>query len=340
VSKYGRHEEFAVKRPEGFDPQSRRPVQPPVAQPKPAKAQKPPKAPKPAKAQKPAKASTTPHPAKAPTVHPSIRDRHEHPAVDVRAARKAARLAARERKRFERGEVRRFTRRTRTRRTLWLTIAGIVVTLAVVLGVAIFSPLLALRDIEVEGTSRIEKAEVIAAIDGQLGTPLALLDNQRIVRELSDFALIRSFVTETVPPGTLVIHIVEREPVAVIAAGERFAFIDPAGVVVRTMTERPDDLPLIKVDGEATAGNVAFDSIVEVLLALPDKLLARVNSVTASTKDDVTFEFRGKGQTVVWGSVDLSAQKARVLDTLLGLKNASTVKKYDIRAPESVVITR
>ena len=318
-----------MKRPEGFDPQSRRPAQPPVAPPK-----------KSARTPAAAKPSKTPHPAKVPTVHPTLKDRHEHPVVEAKAARKAARSAARERKRFERGEVRRFTRRTRTRRTLWLTVVGIVVTLAVVLGIAIFSPLLALRDIQVEGTSRIEKADIVAAIDGQMGTPLALLDNQRIVSELSDFALIRSFVTETVPPGTLVIHIVEREPVAVVAAGERFALIDPAGVVVRTMTERPDELPLITVDGEASAGNTAFDSVVEVLLALPDDLLARVDSVTASTKDDVTFEFRGKGQTVVWGSVDLSAQKARVLDTLLGLKNASTVKKYDVRAPESVVITR
>lgn len=319
-----------MKRPEGFDPQSRRPVQPPVAPPKKQPA-------KPARAQK---APSTPHPAKVPTVHPTIKDRHEHPAVDVRAARKAARAAARERKRFERGEVRRFTRRSRTRRTLWLSITGIIATLVLVLGIAIFSPLLALRDIQVEGTSRIDKADVIAAIDGQLGTPLALLDNQRIVSELSDFALIRSFVTETVPPGTLVIHIVEREPVAVIPAGERFALIDPAGVVVRTMTERPDELPLVDVEGEAKAGNVAFDSVVEVLIALPDDLLERVDSVTASTKDDVTFEFRGKGQKVVWGSVELSAQKARVLDTLLGLKNASSVKKYDVRAPESVVITR
>ena len=213
-------------------------------------------------------------------------------------------------------------------------------TLAVVLGIAIFSPLLALRDIQVEGTSRIKKADIVAAIDGQIGTPLALLDNQRIVSELSDFALIRSFVTETVPPGTLVIHIVEREPVAVVAAGERFALIDPAGVVVRTITARPDELPLITVEGEAAAGNAAFDSAVEVLLALPDDLLVRVDAVTASTKDDVAFTFRGKHQTVVWGSVDLSAQKARVLETLLGLKNASTVKKYDVRAPESVVITR
>jgi cell division protein FtsQ len=318
-----------VKRPEGFDPQSRKPVQPPVAQPK-----------KPARAAPVSTPPRTPHPAKVPTVHPTIRDRHEHPVVDVRAARKAARAAARERKRFERGEVRRFTRRTRTRRTLWLSIVGIVAALAIVLGIAIFSPLLALRDIQVEGTSRIEKADVIAAIDGQLGTPLALLDNQRIVTELSDFALIRSFVTETVPPGTLVIHIVEREPVAVIPAGERFALVDPAGVVVRTMTERPAELPLIGVEGEAKAGNVAFDSAVEVLIALPEDLLARVDTVTASTKDDVTFEFRGKGQKVVWGSVELSAQKARVLDTLLALKNASSVKKYDVRAPESVVITR
>lgn len=274
-------------------------------------------------------------------MHPSIADRHEHPVIDARAARKDARKAARARKRFERGEVRRFTRRSRNRRTVWVTIGAIVSVLVIVLAVAIFSPLLALREIVVEGTSRLDDEEIVAAIDDQLGTPLALLDNERISSELSTFPLIRSFVTETVPPGTLIVHIVEREPVAALPSGDRFALIDPAGVIVRTVAERPDELPIVDVDGEAVSGNTAFDSAVEVLLALPDDLLARVDSVSASTKDDVTFTFRGGNkQKVVWGSVELSAQKARVLDTLLGLKNASQVKKYDVRAPEAVVITR
>ena len=274
-------------------------------------------------------------------MHPSIGDRHEHPVVDARAARRDARRAARARKRFERGEVRRFTRRSRNRRTVWITIGGIVSVLVIVLAVAIFSPILALREIVIEGTSRIDDKQVVAAIDDQLGTPLALLDNARIVDELSTFPLIRSFVTETVPPGTLIVHIVEREPVAALRSGESFALIDPAGVVISTVADRPDELPIIRVDGEAVSGNTAFDSAVEVLLALPDDLLGRVDSVTASTKDDVTFTFRGgTKQKVVWGSVELSAQKARVLDTLLGLKSAPQVKKYDVRSPEAVVITR
>jgi cell division protein FtsQ len=319
-----------MKRPEGFDPQARKSQTPPVAPPtKPSR--------KPAAPQRPA---ASPHPAKAPTVHPSIKDHHEHPRVDEKAARRAVKAAARERRRFERHEVKRFTRRTRTKRALWMSVLAIVATLSIVLAVAIYSPILALREITVKGTSSLDEAEIVAAVDGQLGTPLALLDNARIERELSKFSLIRSFVTETVPPSTLVIHVVEREALGVVTNGERFDVIDAAGVVIRTVDERPASLPRITVAGEPKAGDVAFDSVVEVLLALPADLLERVGTVSASTKDDVTFKLSNGGPTVVWGSVDRSAFKARVLETLVAKKGNAAVKKYDVTAPDSVVISR
>ena len=59
------------------------------------------------------------------------------------------------------------------------------------------------------------------AVDGQLGVPLALLDEDRIRTELGEFSLIRSYVTELVPPDTLLIHIVERAPIGVIATRGR-----------------------------------------------------------------------------------------------------------------------
>jgi len=304
-----------VKRPEGFDPQARRqpPTPPPVE-----------------KNERPARQR-----AEKPTN--TFADDERAATRELRAARRDLRAAARDRKRFERGEVKRFTKRTRTKRALWTTAISIVAVLVLLMAVAVFSPLLALREITIEGTDRVDKTEVLAAVDGQLGTPLALIDLARLENELSTFPLIRSFVTETVPPNTLVIHIVEREPVGVVANGEKYDLVDPAGVVVQTVDERPDALPLISVSSDSDA---AFESIVEVLLALPDDLLERVNTITASTKDDVMFRLRGDRQRVVWGSVDESAEKARVLDILLGKKNASSVREYDVRAPQAVVVKR
>ncbi|TBN58513.1 FtsQ-type POTRA domain-containing protein [Glaciihabitans arcticus] len=249
------------------------------------------------------------------------------------------RRAARERKRFERGEVRRFTRRLRSRRAFWLTTGGIAATLVLVLAIAVFSPILALREITIQGTSRIDKKDVLAAVNGQLGTPLALVDEAQLERALSAFPLIRSYVTETVPPNTLIINIEEREPVGVIQRGEEFDLVDPAGVPVQTTAERPADVPLIVVDGAETEG-AAFDSAVEVLLALPPAMLAQVDTITASTQDDVRFVIRGVGQSVIWGSADRSAYKARVLTALFAKTKQSVKYEYDVSAPESAVITR
>ena len=321
-----------MKRPEGFDPAAKRPAQPAPTQPVQQKQPVQPKAAAPP-AHRPKATRPTIRPAATTTSTPT-------PAAPKPSSGKAElRRAARERKRFERGEIRRFTRRTRSRRTFWLSLVGVVAALAIVLAVAVFSPILALRTITVEGTSRIPKEDVLKAVDGQLGTPLALVDAARLERDLSGFALIRSYVTETVPPNTIVIHIVERQPVGVMQRGDSFDLVDPAGISVQTTTERPADVPLIVVEGGKTDG-AAFDSAVEVLLALPADMLAKVDTITASTQDDVRFVMRGVGQSVVWGSADRSTYKARVLTALVAKTTQSVKYEYDVSAPESAVITK
>ncbi|MGV8885072.1 MAG: FtsQ-type POTRA domain-containing protein [Microbacteriaceae bacterium] len=313
-----------MKRPEGFDPQARQP-QPPD---KPARTQ-----PHSAAAQKPARSTSLPDaPARAARsiAAPSAARTH-------RDAQRALRKAARERKRFERGEVKRFTRRSRSRRATIIGGLIVVLALAAVLAIAIFSPILALRTIEIRGTSRVDDARVVEAVSGQLGTPLALIDFTRLEKDLSGFTLIRSYVTETVPPNTLVIHITERKPVGVVQRGDAFDLVDPAGVVVQTLPERPENVPLIVLADDKTEG-AAFESLIEVVLALPPKLLAQVDSISASTKDDVSFSLRGGKQSVIWGSVEKSEYKARVLAILVTKYPANKKVEFDVSAPDSVVV--
>ena len=253
-------------------------------------------------------------------------------------ARRRLKRAERRRRRFERGEVRRFTRRSRSRRTIMLTAAGLVVALLAVLAVAVYSPLLALKTITVDGASRVDAAQVTDAVDGQLGTPLALLDYGQFTRQLAQFPLIRSYVTEMVPPDTLIIHIVERAPVAAVQNGAAFDLVDPAGIVVQSSPERPDGVPLIDIGGQKPDSE-AFTSVVAVLLALPAPLVAQVDSITASTQDDVTFTLRGVGQSVVWGSSDNSGSKAGALAAMVAKQDPNAKIEYDVSAPGSVVVT-
>jgi len=248
------------------------------------------------------------------------------------AARGELRRAARDRRRFERAEVRRFTRRARNRRVAIAAVGGIILTLALLVVTAVYSPILALRTITVDGTSRIDPTEVIAAANDQLGTPLALIDYDKMTLALSAFPLIRSYVTEIVPPDTLLIHISERQPVGSITSTAGFDVVDPAGIVVQQSAERLPGVPLITLAGADTS-SPAFAAVVEVLLALPPELLAQVDSINASTKDNVSFVLTGVGQAVHWGSADQSDKKAALLAGLIRVTDPAAPGTFDVSAP-------
>lgn len=255
--------------------------------------------------------------------------------TSTRVAEAEVRRAARRRRKAERLEMRRFTRRSRNRRIAWLSFTGVTVVLTALIVTAVFSPLLALRTIIVDGTSRLNPFELEQAVSGQLGTPLALLDEQQMTDELARFTLIRSYVTEIVPPHTLVIHVVERTPVGAIESGDGVALVDPAGVTIETLPERPEGVPMIDLrDGDV--GDVGFASMAEVLSALPADLLGQVDSIAATTRDDVTLSLVGGAQDVVWGSAARSERKAQVLAILLAA-NGNAPGEYDVSAPGSPV---
>ena len=292
-----------MKRPQGFDPAPRPTPQKPAAKVTPIAAPKPEKV-------KPEK--TVP-------------------------ARKLLRAAKRERKSFEKGEVRRFTRRSRSRRRLIIGGISLAVVFVTLIAVAVWSPLLALKEITIVGANRVDAAAVREALDSQLGTPLALVDLDRITDELAAFPLIRSYTTESVPPHTLIVTLVEREPVGMVNDGSSFAVVDPAGIVIESSTTRLPGLPVIAA-GDPSIANPAFASAIEVLLALPPELLARVDTISATTNDDVTFTLAGGVQAVTWGSADRSAFKARVLATLVTTQPATAAVEFDISAPDAPVV--
>lgn len=321
-----------MKRPEGFDP----PAAPPPKSPQPRRAQpptppKPPQAAQPPRAQKPPrqaapKAAPTSAPTAAPRPSPS-----RQPRPDA-AAKADLRRAARERRKFERAEVRRFTRRARNRRVAIAAVGGTILTLALLVVTAVYSPILALRTISVEGAARIDPAEIVAATGDQVGTPLALLDYDRLTTELSAFPLIRSYVTEVVPPDGLIIHITERQPVGTLQSASGFDLVDPAGIVLQQSPQRLPGVPLIDLAG-ANATSPSFAAVVEVLLALPPELLAQVDSIRASSKDDVTFVLAGVGQAVHWGSADESVKKAALLAGLIRVTDPAAPGTFDVSAP-------
>ncbi|MBF4615274.1 FtsQ-type POTRA domain-containing protein [Curtobacterium sp. VKM Ac-1376] len=270
---------------------------------------------------------------------------HHHVEVPigarVRAAETAreARVAKRRRRLLERAEVRRFTRRSRHRRAAWTTAAGVVVVLGVSILVAVYSPLMALRTIEVQGTNRVDETALRQALSDQIGTPLARLDFDAIKRDVAGFPLIESYVTEEAPPHTLVVTVTERTPVVAVRSGTTFDLVDPAGIVVQSSPKRPASMPLADI-ARARLGSSSFRTMTEVVLALPSTVRSQVTRVAGSTADDVTLTLED-GSTVVWGNPDESEAKAALLAALVkdhGARNPGVVVEYDVSSPDNGVI--
>ncbi|WP_157002651.1 FtsQ-type POTRA domain-containing protein [Agromyces laixinhei] len=252
----------------------------------------------------------------------------------ARTAKRELAAAARERRRYERQEVRRFTKRSRRRRIAWSVGLGSIAALVVVVAVGAYSPLMALREVRVEGASRIPVTEVQAAFDEQLGTPLPLIASADVLAALSSFPLIETYSTETVPPGTLVVRIVERVPVGVVDTGDGLELVDAAGVVIERPEERPDGQPLIVAEG-GVAGE-GFRAAAAVIRSLPAEVRSLLVGASAATADDVRLEL-STGATVVWGSAEESAQKAAVLARLMVAAPPDSVGEYDVSSPTSAV---
>lgn len=254
-------------------------------------------------------------------------------AAEARAARKALAAAERARRRYERREVRRFTAHTRRRRRAWLIgLGAAALFVGGVLAIA-YSPAMALREVRVEGASRIPPEQIQAAFDGELGTPLPLIGSGDVNTALRAFPLIETYSTELVPPGTLIVRITERTPVGVVQGDDGLELVDAAGVVIDRPAERPEGQPLIEAGAMNGAG---FRAAAGVVRALPDDVRSQLVRVTAETADDVRLEL-SSGAAVVWGSAEDSALKAVVLAGLMKNAPPDSVGQYDVSAPTSPV---
>lgn len=250
----------------------------------------------------------------------------------ARELRARLRRAARERRRVEVAEVRRFTRSARRRRQL---LAGSAVTVLVVLGVPVglaLSPAFAVRAVVVEGGSPAVTTAVRDRLAGLAGTPLALVDPGAVRRAVAAVPQVATYRAASLPPGTLEVRLVERTPVGQLDQGGSWAVVDAAGVVLATADARVAGRPLLAVP----ASGPRFAAAVGVLQALPADVRAQVTAVSAPGVDDVRLRLTS-GLKVEWGSAEAAAAKGAALRAALRrvAKGAAVV---DVSAPGLVTV--
>jgi cell division protein FtsQ len=226
---------------------------------------------------------------------------------------------------------RRFARRQWTRRWLtWKPVLAVLLLVAVLVGViwlVFFSSYLAVNGVRVAGTDQLTASEVERAAAVPEGDPLARVDLDRIRTRVQSLASVKSADVTREWPDTVLITVVEREPVAVVEIGGQLRGLDEDGVVFRDYAKAPPGLPLVQ--SSAATGSEALREGALVVASLPGDLAAKVDHVDVKTIDEITLELRD-GREVEWGSSDGSDQKAAVLADLL---TAVQAQHYDVSVP-------
>ncbi|REJ04622.1 cell division protein [Microbacterium bovistercoris] len=241
--------------------------------------------------------------------------------------------AARARRKALRAEIRRFTSRSRRRRFVWLTSIGAVLLVVLGTAAAAYSPLFAVEDISVVGAKSLDAQQVEQALSGQIGTPIALVDDSAVKSALMAFPLIETYALEVRPPHGLTVRIVERTPIGVLRSGAGYTLVDAAGVALATTDARPEGQPLLSITGGA--GTPAFESAGLVVRSLPAEVRSALTDVRASTPDSVTLVL-GDGRTVLWGSSEDSAAKSVILSKLM--VNNPKSRTFDVSSPTVPVV--
>lgn len=212
------------------------------------------------------------------------------------------------------------------RRVLRATVAfAVVAVVAATVWVVGFSQALAATTVTVTGTSVLTPADVTAAAQVPLGTPLIRLDTDAIAKRVKALKPVAAVSVSRSVPNRVTIAVTERKAVYAVSSSAGFDLVDASGVPYTSVSDVPQGLPVANIsqDSERLRRDVAT-----VVGAMPQVLRDRAVLVTAATPDSIVIELRG-GAEVVWGSAEDSAEKATVIAALLTV----SASVYDVSSP-------
>jgi cell division protein FtsQ len=129
-------------------------------------------------------------------------------------------------------------------------------------------------DIEVEGRETTDSATIMAALNAERGTPILAVSPSRAKQQLESLPWVRSAAIERRLPGTLLVRLAERHPLAVWQHAGKHELVDREGAVipVKDLT-RFARLPTVV--GDDAASHAA--ALIEMLAREPG-LAARVTA--------------------------------------------------------------
>lgn len=178
---------------------------------------------------------------------------------------------------------------------------------------ALFSSVLAVRQVIVTGARDLSAAQVRDVAAVPIGRPLLRLDLDAIARRTAQIPQVASAEVIRDWPRTVTVRVVERRPVLAVQQPGGYLMVDRSGLAY----EMRGSIPSGVVNAQVNPDNRSLLTEVGVVsTALPAGLRKRVQRVSAISTDGITLTL-DSGVVVVWGNSTDSALKAQLTATLL-----------------------
>ncbi len=191
--------------------------------------------------------------------------------------------------RRRRAEVRQAQGRRRLHRLLFVLA---LVSLAVMVWLALRSPLMAVDSVGYEGLVRTPLAEVEAAAGVAVGEPLIDVDTAAVAARVEALPWVAEARVTRSWTGSVVIEVTERQPVAAaLAAPDVWVLVDAEGRVLTGSVEVPPGLP--RMSGVLSAGSpgtsLAADAapLLDVAVLAPASLRPRIQGLYLESDGEI-----------------------------------------------------
>lgn len=195
-----------------------------------------------------------------------------------------------------------------------------------------FSSAFALKadEIDIRGTdSDLPVSEVVARIEPWTGTPLPRASLAQMEREVEKIVTVREAHIERDWPTGLTVNIDMRTATMSEKRDGGWVLLDPEGVELSEVDERPADLPAIEVTADAQAGRTKAITMANTVLSELDGALT--DQIDAYVSDGYALEMRTvNGAVIKWGDETQSDLKSRTVLVLLEQRPSSV---YDVSTP-------
>lgn len=237
-----------------------------------------------------------------------------------------------------RREVRTDRRRRRLRRTI---LSALVLAVLAAAAVVERTDLVALQEVRVEGTERLDPAVVREAAALQLGTSTLRLRLGRAEDRIEALPLVLRADARREDALTVTITVTERRPALAVSARGGTVLVDADGQVIDT--GRSASLPQVELSGavptpgETVADHPGLAAAVTVHRQLPGPLRAEVTRYRVGPAAELTLVLE-RGIEVVFGDADRIDEKARALGAVLEDIGDAPIRLIDVRAPSTPTV--